>query len=634
MEFSAECERLKALFESHGVPMLLLDALEGKVVYANAAAGRLWGHPPERFLGLTAQDLFGAHAPRVLSAEQGLSPVELTVRLPSGEERILEIHACAVRVEDRPFSFCLVVDVTSRKTVEEALKATQHRYRLLEELFSDVIWIADDSLRLTYVSPSILQQRGYTPEEALHQRLTEMVTPSSLPTVTEFILKWKEFTESGGVGFTHRMEVEQPTKGGGTIWVDVIVKQLVAPDGTRLGVMGICRDITEMKRQQSELLASKRRLEAQNEELRTLKLAIEQSANTVIITDRHGTILYVNPRFEQTSGYRADEAIGKNPRLLKSGLMDRAFYQRLWETISSGKVWTGEFHNRRKDGSLYWEAATISPVFNEAGEITHYVAIKEDVTLRKSAEEALKRYAEELQAQNAELDAFAHTVAHDLKGPLGALVGFAELAMESADMSKEELDRILRQVVEIGWQMNRILDALLLLSATRSKKVDIVPLDMGEIVSSAIQRLKPLVDSHHAHIQVPGEWPPALGYAPWVEEVWVNYLSNAVKYGGRPPRVEVGGVVAGDKVKYWVRDNGRGIPPEAQARLFTPFTRLRQVSVEGHGLGLSIVRRIVERLGGEVGVESRDGEGSTFFFTLPAPSAPEKPGTGPHQAGS
>jgi signal transduction histidine kinase len=151
-------------------------------------------------------------------------------------------------------------------------------------------------------------------------------------------------------------------------------------------------------------------------------------------------------------------------------------------------------------------------------------------------------------------------------------------------------------------------------------EVEVQPLDMARIVTEARQRLTPIIKDRRAKITLPvaSAWPPAIGYAPWIEEVWVNYLSNALKYGGRPPCVELGGAVQGNgMVRYWIRDNGLGLSPEEQARLFKPFTRLRQVRAGGHGLGLSIVQSIVEKLGGQVGIESEIGRGSIFSFTLP-----------------
>jgi two-component system sensor histidine kinase/response regulator len=151
--------------------------------------------------------------------------------------------------------------------------------------------------------------------------------------------------------------------------------------------------------------------------------------------------------------------------------------------------------------------------------------------------------------------------------------------------------------------------------------VEAMPLDIGCIVDEARQRLAHMIAESKAEIILPQDWPLASGYAPWVEEVWANYLSNALKYGGRPPRIELGATEQSDGwVRFWVRDNGPGLTPEQQARLFAPFTRLDRVRAQGHGLGLSIVRRIVEKLGGSVGVESSGvpGQGSVFYFTLPA----------------
>jgi two-component system sensor histidine kinase/response regulator len=150
------------------------------------------------------------------------------------------------------------------------------------------------------------------------------------------------------------------------------------------------------------------------------------------------------------------------------------------------------------------------------------------------------------------------------------------------------------------------------------------PVDMARVVEETQARLAHMIEECQAEITCPDSWPVALGYEPWVEEVWVNYLSNALKYGGRPPRVELGATVQADgTVRFWVRDDGPGIAPQDQARLFTPFTRLDQAHAKGHGLGLSIVRRIVEKLGGQVGAESEVGRGSIFFFTLPGVASEE-----------
>jgi signal transduction histidine kinase len=230
----------------------------------------------------------------------------------------------------------------------------------------------------------------------------------------------------------------------------------------------------------------------------------------------------------------------------------------------------------------------------------------------------LRQRTVQLQARNEELDTFAHTVAHGLKSPVAHIVGLAETLEEGyAGIPDEDLHCYLRKVARGGRKMSSIIDGLLLLAGVRKMEVEMRPLDMESIVVEAMQRVAGIAQERQAEIILPETWPLALGYEPWVEEVWVNYLSNAVKYGGQPPRVEVGAMAeSGGMVRFWVRDNGPGLTPEAQARLFTPFTRLDQVRAKGHGLGLSIVRRIVKKLGGQVGVESKVGQGSVFTFTL------------------
>ena len=241
--------------------------------------------------------------------------------------------------------------------------------------------------------------------------------------------------------------------------------------------------------------------------------------------------------------------------------------------------------------------------------------------LRKLQQE-LEETNRELEKRVEELDAFAHTVAHDIKNPLGSLVTAAEMLDLEIALPDEERQKLAHIIQRCGWKMANITDELLALASVRqSGEVNVEPLDMGQIVAEAQERLTYLVEDYQAETVLPATWPTALGHAPWVEEVWVNYLSNALKYGGRPARVELGATPLADgAIRFWIRDNGDGLGPEAQAQLFTVFKRLGHSKVEGTGLGLSIVKRIIERLGGTVGVESEGvpGQGSTFSFTLPS----------------
>ncbi len=234
--------------------------------------------------------------------------------------------------------------------------------------------------------------------------------------------------------------------------------------------------------------------------------------------------------------------------------------------------------------------------------------------------EVLRQRTVELQSRNEELDAFAHTVAHDLKNPLNSLIGFAHfLRQKFTQMSEQEVLGDLQMIAHSGQKMNTIIDELLILASVRQmEKVKMEPLDMARIVADAQERLSEMIAEHQAEIVVSDDWPVVLGRGQWVEEVWVNYVSNALKYGGRPPRVELGATEQEDgTARFWVCDNGPGLTPEEQSQLFVPFTRLDQARAKGHGLGLSIVRRIVEKMGGQVGVESQVEQGTVFAFVLP-----------------
>ena len=220
-----------------------------------------------------------------------------------------------------------------------------------------------------------------------------------------------------------------------------------------------------------------------------------------------------------------------------------------------------------------------------------------------------------------ELDAFAHTVAHDLKNPIAVLTGRAGLLRmiwNSADDAT-----LLKQVDELesgALRLSNIVDELLVLAGVGRQAVEPKPVDMEVVVKEALARVDNLVQQSKARVELAPQWPAALGHAPWITEVWMNYLSNAVKYGGTPPDIRLGAdpVPERKSVRFWVQDNGAGLTPEQQAQLFKQFSRIANTRAQGHGLGLSIVRRITDKLGGSAGVESQPGAGSRFWFELPS----------------
>jgi signal transduction histidine kinase len=250
----------------------------------------------------------------------------------------------------------------------------------------------------------------------------------------------------------------------------------------------------------------------------------------------------------------------------------------------------------------------------------------------RDLQKSLQRQIAERDRLIAELDAYAHTVAHDLKTPLSVIVGFIRLLKDDGEMPEQVRQEVLQSIERGGLKMQNIIDELLLLASVREMTEDIIqPLEMATVVAEATKRMAHLIQQHQAQVVLspPGKrWPAVLGYGPWVEEVWVNYISNALKYGGSPPRLELGFDDSGQSrpttnhqppttaIRFWVRDNGPGLSAEERERLFTPFERLHQARAEGHGLGLSIVQRVIGKLGGQVGVESHEGQGSVFWFSL------------------
>lgn len=243
----------------------------------------------------------------------------------------------------------------------------------------------------------------------------------------------------------------------------------------------------------------------------------------------------------------------------------------------------------------------------------------EEVLARVDSHITIHQLQNSLREQVDELDAFAHTVAHDLKNPLSYIITMAEfINSQYSTKIPEELITHLKKVENASYRGVNIIEELLLLSSVRKQDIQLGPIDMGHIVANAQDRIGFMSTNFSGEIIVQETWPTALGYGPWIEEVWVNYLSNGLKYGGKSPILQLGATEQTDgMVRFWVKDNGPGLTPEKQAILFTEFVRLKQVRVEGYGLGLSIVQRIVNKLGGNVGVQSALGEGSTFYFDLP-----------------
>ncbi|AKJ64235.1 PAS domain-containing sensor histidine kinase [Kiritimatiella glycovorans] len=403
----------------------------------------------------------------------------------------------------------------------------------------------------------------------------------------------------------HRMR----TRDGDWIWIlDRGRVTERAQDGTALRMTGTHMDITPRRRAE----AGRRLLEA----------AIEQAAEAVMITDADGVIEYVNPAFEDITGYKPDEAVGGKPAMLRSGRQDDAFYEHLWDTLRAGEVWRGRFSNRRQDGSLCEEEAVISPVRDETGTISNFVAVQRDITEEKTLETQL------VQAQKLEtIGTMASGVAHEINNPLTAIINYATLLREKE--GHQPGGERLQYAAEIERETRRLSRIVrnLLVFARQSRP------DRGAVrVSDVVQATRSLLETtlRHDRIEldtdIPGDLPEVICNSQQVQQILMNLVINARDAlnssppEGKAKRIVIRAGVAENDSARWLRmeveDNGPGLSEADADRIFEPFYSTKGPE-EGTGLGLAISRRIAADHGGMLEAAAMDRGGAKFSLVLP-----------------
>ena len=502
--------------------------------------------------------------------------------------------------------------------------------------------------RFQFVNPRWLELMEYSEAEASQLHFEQVVRPDQVEHCRHIFDSLKVGQEWGQV------ETVFVTRSGREIYVEGTIAAHIE-DSRFVSTLGVFRDISQRVQVEQQLRASLKRTAAlyhiANSQIayRNLPRLLQVVTNSVAeILPADRVILYTLDMTKRqvvhfvTGGPRADSVVRYSFEAIMDGLpgwvirhqepalalkntpdprVSPAVFERRAELDIGSIVVVPVHYQKQTMGTLIAMNGYKQPDFTEQDKelmmaMSNQVALALENVRLYEAEQQRKH---ELQAQNEELDAFAHTVAHDLKTPLGVLMGFAEMLV----IDTVDADKMIRKqaghIYQSGRKMVNIIDELLLLSQVRKADLEVKPVTMAPVIEEALARLKNLIDKHQVQIIQPEKWPLTLGYDSWIEEIWINYISNAIKYGGKPAVIQLGyQTLPDDRVRFEVTDNGRGMTEDEQTRLFRPFERLEQLGkIEGHGLGLSIVHRIVEKLGGQVGVQSQVGSGSTFYFTLP-----------------
>ena len=419
------------------------------------------------------------------------------------------------------------------------------------------------------------------------------------------------------------------------IVLSVFLTGVIALLATRSVVGEIAEQLTAYERICTELQQSIAHRERAETHIRLQSAALESAANVIVITDARGIIQWVNPSFVRLTGYELDEAVGQSPRILKSGKQDESFYAELWNTIRAGKVWSGNITNRKKGGQLYTEEMTIAPVRSETGEITNFVAIKQDVTERARSEAELVKAKAAAEAANRAKSEFLANMSHEIRTPMNGIIGMTDLLLDT-NLDTEQAE-YLHMVKGSADALLTLLNDILDFSKMEAGKLDLDNLRF-DIRKSLVEVVKVLaIKAQQKGLEfifdiLPEVPASGCGDPARIRQVVVNLVGNAIKFtekGDVEVRVQLESQGSeGTILRFSVRDTGIGIPVETQDKIFGAFTQADSSTTRkygGTGLGLTISAQLVSLMGGKIWVESEPGKGSTFYFTAqlgPGNSAP------------
>jgi PAS domain S-box-containing protein len=394
------------------------------------------------------------------------------------------------------------------------------------------------------------------------------------------------------------------------------------------------RLVPAVKRAFNEAQERKARQKAERE-LKKISRVVQQSPNSIIITDTFGNIEYINPAAIKLTGFTKEEVLGKNPRIFSSGEKPKEEYAILWETISSGEDWKGLFHNKKKNGELYWESASISPIFDGNGTISHYMAIKEDISKKKAIEEELISAKEKAEESDRLKTAFLHNISHEIRTPMNAIIGFSGFLNEP-DLVPEKRKYFTEIIIKSSNQLLSIISDIVSIATIEAGQEKIIEkeINLNTMLNLLYEQFLVKAQMQNITLSVSQYLPEndstILCDETKLVQILSNLIANALKFTAKG-FINFGSGIKGSEVEFFVEDSGIGIPKEMHEKVFERFRQVESTTSRqygGSGLGLSISKAYVELLGGKIWLNSECNKGTTFFFTTPFKksniSAPEE----------
>ncbi len=621
-------ERLRALFDDSGSGIAMLnDQLQ--VIEANRSFSAMLGYSAEAILGQHLETWVDRHMAHEIAARVAAKPgtkwtFAMTHRRSDGTTFPADVRVSRAFVGGQDVLVLVSRDMSERQAAEQALRAREQIYFTIIDQATDGVVLVDlDSLRFAEFNEAACGGLGYTSAEFASLTLTELVDLRGT-SKEAFERRLRESSESG----SWSSEEKHLSKTGEPRHRAVSSRRLRI--GDREFHAAIWHDITSRK--------------AKEDKLSQLSLAVEQSPDSIVVTDLDGRIEYVNEAFLANTGYSLEETIGQNPRFLQSGNTPASTFLALWASLACGETWTGEFFNLRKDGSEYVEHAIISAIRALDGRVTHYLAVKTDVTVGRRMSLELDAYRDHLErlvenrtaelseaksvadAANAAKSAFLANMSHEIRTPMNAILGLTHLLRLDARAPRDvqRLDTLAGAASHLLGVINDILDFSKIEAGhmTLEKRPFSVDQTVDQVCAMVIHKAE--AKGLDLLVDVADVPPHLVGDGLRLGQILLNFTANAVKFTERG-RVSIVGrrVAPGEhpaRIRFEVRDTGIGVSESHSARLFLAFSQADASTTRrygGTGLGLVVSRRLAELMGGEVGVESTPGVGSTFWLEAP-----------------